>query len=392
MSIQRSTLATDHRRNPLVIVAATDKDSVHSAYGQIRYYIKAGNDRGYFEIDPKSGELFISDHGHRSLANLDQSVEHRLTVDGKDGGGLESSVPALVQISVLDDESDAKQLELPYFNQRQFNFDVIENVAPGAIVGTVQAYIKDTSSSAFSSFFGGSSSSSSSISYAIYSGDPDGYFTIDPRQGTISVKSTSIDREKYGHLLLNVQAFAGKRPGPYRYAHTQVNVTILDENDNAPLFPSDHIKISVPESSAPNGSSFVFATYAVDYDAGEFGQIRYSIVEAGDQPREERFPFWINETSGHVRLREELDFERRSSYKLNVIAKDGGGLSSEMIVDVMVQDVSSIWCSFFVQFNDPQSLCRSMTTPLNSLVSHRPSTICAGSFRSTRFPLRRMSP
>jgi len=336
-------------RVPLVIVRATDLDSASQPNGQIRYSIESGNERNLFDIDAHSGEILLV----RPL-DSQQQQQYQLAVKASDGGGLESKESALVQISVLSPDIETKSA-MPVFVQRQFAFQVIENAAQGAIVGTVRAKIES-----------GSLPEQQTISYAIYSGDPDGYFSIDPRLGTISVKSAAIDHEKYSHMLLNVQAYTGQYPGPYRYAHTQVNVTILDENDNVPLFPSGSLKISIPENAPVDNVTPILVAYAVDYDSGKFGQIRYSLYRADGNlhsSSDQDMPFKIDEKSGHVLLRRPLDFEARNEYKVRVVAVDGGQLSSEMIVDIFVQDVSvftllhlSLGLCVFFQLS-PQMFC-----------------------------------
>lgn len=54
--------------------------------------------------------------------------------------------------------------------------------------------------------------------YSIYSGDPDGYFSIDPVSGNIRV-SNMLDHEAKAQVLLNIQATSGDPPS---YGHTQV--------------------------------------------------------------------------------------------------------------------------------------------------------------------------
>lgn len=54
--------------------------------------------------------------------------------------------------------------------------------------------------------------------YSIYSGDPDGYFTIDPVSGNIRVANL-LDHEAKAQVLLNIQATSGDPPS---YGHTQV--------------------------------------------------------------------------------------------------------------------------------------------------------------------------
>lgn len=57
------------------------------------------------------------------------------------------------------------------------------------------------------------------VRYSIYAGDPDGYFSIDPVSGIVSVASP-LDHERHAQVLLNVQATSGDPPA---YGHTQVN-------------------------------------------------------------------------------------------------------------------------------------------------------------------------
>lgn len=54
--------------------------------------------------------------------------------------------------------------------------------------------------------------------YNIYSGDPNGYFSINSQSGIISTAS-SLDHESHPFVLLNVLATTGNPP---TYGHTQV--------------------------------------------------------------------------------------------------------------------------------------------------------------------------
>lgn len=57
------------------------------------------------------------------------------------------------------------------------------------------------------------------IRYSIYSGDPDGYFSIDPLTGVVLIASP-LDHETKPQVLLNVLATSGDPPD---YGHTQVS-------------------------------------------------------------------------------------------------------------------------------------------------------------------------
>lgn len=116
------------------------------------------------------------------------------------------------------------------------------------------------------------------------------------------------------------------------------------------------MKISIPENLPVDSQTPILVAYAVDYDSGKFGEVRYSLYRS-DSPTiinsfDREFPFAIEESSGQVLLRKPLDYESRSEYKLRVVATDGGGLSSEMTVDIFVQDVSTTfyYCKFYCFF------------------------------------------
>ena len=55
--------------------------------------------------------------------------------------------------------------------------------------------------------------------YHIYSGDPDGAFSIDPESGEISTAGR-LDHEQHSSVLLNVQAVSGQPP---TFGHSQVS-------------------------------------------------------------------------------------------------------------------------------------------------------------------------
>lgn len=57
------------------------------------------------------------------------------------------------------------------------------------------------------------------VRYTIYSGDPDGYFTIDQQNGNIRI-SDHLDFERNPRFLLNIQASIGHEPQTHGY--TQV--------------------------------------------------------------------------------------------------------------------------------------------------------------------------
>ncbi len=158
----------------------------------------------------------------------------------------------------------------------------------------------------------------SEIVFSIVNGDPAGQFAIDATTGRLSSVGGALlglDRETVSSYNLTVQATDKGTP---RLSSTcLVTVTILDQNDNAPILEQSEYAFNVTEDSSQNtGLLFVLAT---DNDAGINAQVSYAIAggNAGGF-------FSISETSGLVSLAKPLDRETTSSYPLVIIASDRG--------------------------------------------------------------------
>lgn len=288
---------------PVVVVVASDADS--SIFGHVRYRIISGNNRGLFRVDGNTGEIFVVGRPVKDTAL------HHLVIAAEDGGGLMSELDAHVYISILNPRQQP-----PIFQQARYSFQVREDVSPRTVIGTVVA--KSSERGALG------------LRYSIYSGDPEGYFSIDPLMGSITVQKP-LDHEEHPFLLLNVQATSGNPPS---YGHTQVNVTVWDVNDNAPVFESPLLKISIPENADTETPTYV--AHARDPDGGRNGAVRYALQHNPDGV------FRIGPKSGSIVLRRPLDYETRQRYELVVTATDSGSppLSSSMTLAVEVQDVN----------------------------------------------------
>jgi protocadherin Fat 1/2/3 len=84
------------------------------------------------------------------------------------------------------------------------------------------------------------------ISYAIVGGNEHRIFSIDPHSGLVSVAG-AIDYERSRAFFLTIQARdGGSVPLTNR---ATVNITVMDVNDNAPLFSQLSYSAAVSESS-----------------------------------------------------------------------------------------------------------------------------------------------
>ncbi|XP_034740293.1 protocadherin beta-1-like, partial [Etheostoma cragini] len=147
------------------------------------------------------------------------------------------------------------------------------------------------------------------------------------------VLKTPLDREKTEQISLVLTAVDGGEP---QMSGTMlIVITVLDANDNAPVFTQPTHKATVYENS-PKGTIVATVT-ASDADQGSNGKITYSITNTLENVRK---VFKINRETGEVTLIGNIDFEDSQHFELNVRASDNGGLtdSSKLIVDL--QDVN----------------------------------------------------
>ncbi|XP_044220396.1 protocadherin beta-16-like [Thunnus albacares] len=137
-----------------------------------------------------------------------------------------------------------------------------------------------------------------------------------------------LDREKQEFASLLLTAVDGGEP--QRSGTMQIHITVLDVNDNAPVFTHTVYKASVKENS-PTGT-LITKVSASDADKGSNGEVSYVI---GNSMRSISKLFHITE-DGDLMLNGSIDYEKAKKYEIDIEAVDRGGLSdsSKVIIDV----------------------------------------------------------
>ncbi|XP_065814733.1 protocadherin gamma-A11-like isoform X38 [Labrus bergylta] len=142
-----------------------------------------------------------------------------------------------------------------------------------------------------------------------------------------------LDREKNELISLALTAVDGGEP--QMSGTMQILITVLDVNDNAPVFTQPVYKGTVAENAAKG--MIVTTVSASDADHGLNGKIMYSITNTLDDVRH---MFEVNEENGEVKVIGRLDYEKKRHFQINVRARDNGGLSDTCKVIVDVVDVN----------------------------------------------------
>lgn len=154
--------------------------------------------------------------------------------------------------------------------------------------------------------------SSEPIFYRISSGDPDGKFSIHQWLGTIRTRKP-LDHDTQPVVVLTVQAQLGSSQA---CSSTEVNITVIDVNDNQPVFPkaADEIKILL---ATPPGTA-LYCARAEDRDSGRNGFIRYAIASQNPSC------FSMDSGLGVVYLNKSLGGDAPPKCTLTLMAQDLG--------------------------------------------------------------------
>ncbi|XP_068447298.1 protocadherin beta-15-like [Clinocottus analis] len=167
------------------------------------------------------------------------------------------------------------------------------------------------------------------------------------------VLDNKLDREKQNDINLLLTALDGG--SPQRSGTVVIHVTVLDANDNAPVFSQAVYKASLPENS-PAGI-IVINVSATDADEGVNGDVTYDLSHVSD---DDVNVFSIDAKTGEITVTGVIDFEGTTSFEMRVKAKDGLGLTSYAKVIIDVTDIND---------NAPVIYLKSLNSPIPENVS-----------------------
>ncbi|XP_021572410.1 protocadherin gamma-A9-like [Carlito syrichta] len=267
-----------------------------------------------FALNPRGGSLVTAGRidreelcaqSPRCLVNFKVLVEDRVKLYG-------------IEIEVTDINDS-----VPKFEAENLEIKINEIAAPGARFPLPEAVDPDVGVNSLQS----------------YQLSPNHYFSLDVQtgnDGTINpelVLERALDREEEAahHLVLS----ASDGGDPRRSSTVRIHVTVLDTNDNAPVFSQPIYRMKVPEN-VPPGTQLLTVT-ASDLDEGTNGKVAYKFRKIN----EKQSPlFQLNENTGEISTAKSLDYEECSSYEMEVQAEDGGGLKGRTKVLISVEDVN----------------------------------------------------
>ncbi|XP_072251851.1 protocadherin gamma-A11-like isoform X48 [Leuresthes tenuis] len=283
-----------------------------------------GTDKRFCDINLNNGELVVAGRIDREgLCGEKASciLKHELVLENP----LELHRVNL-QIQDINDNS-------PQFNEELIKIEIQESADRGARFVIEEAHDADVGQN----------------SVQLYSLKKNEHFILAVNGNTIElVLDKELDREKQHEINLLLTALDGG--SPQRSGTVVIHVTVLDANDNAPVFSQAVYKASLPENSPLD--TVVVTVSAADADQGINGDVTYDFGHVNEDVKK---IFSIDRKIGEIRVIGAVDFETTTSYEIRVKAKDGLGLSSYAKVIISITDGND---------NAPVVSLKSLTNPI----------------------------
>ncbi|KAM4621339.1 protocadherin gamma-A12-like [Polymixia lowei] len=267
-----------------------------------------GNSKRYCDINLSKGDLVVADRIDReALCGKKASCVLKLELV------LENPLE-LHRISLhIQDVNDNS----PQFRDVSIEMEISESVEKGTRFSIEEAHDADIGQNAVQT-------------YNLQKND--NFILVVDNSKVELVLEDKLDREKQHRINLLLTALDGG--SPRRSGTVVIHVTVLDANDNAPVFSQAVYKASLPENSPLD--TLVVSVSAHDADDGLNGEVTYDF---GHVSEDEKI-FTIDRRKGEIRLIGAIDYEEASSFELRVKAKDGLGLTSYSKVIIDVTDVN----------------------------------------------------
>uniref|UniRef100_A0A672YLW5 Protocadherin Fat 1-like n=1 Tax=Sphaeramia orbicularis TaxID=375764 RepID=A0A672YLW5_9TELE len=303
-SLYSESVPEDSPAGRLILqVSATDADIRSNA--QISYELQ-GPGSELFIIDSDTGELKTSQPLDR-----EEQDEHRFRVRAVDGGGRYCEVDVHITMEDVNDNA-------PQFSSDPYTITVFENTETGTFVAKLLANDVDIGLN-------------SDILYSLVD-SADGHFSIDEYTGVISLERP-LDREV--QAVYELKARASDQGSPRLSSLCQVVVSVLDINDNPPVFEHREYTATVSED-LPVGTQ-VLRVQAASRDTETNGEISYSIISGNEHGM-----FSVDSRTGDIFVIEPLDYEVSHEYYITIEATDGGSppLSDMATVNINLTDVN----------------------------------------------------
>ena len=270
-----------------ITVLAEDNEDI-GINAEVIYRVHTNN-ATMFSIDPVTGIL-------TSLIPFDYETEPtdlQIVVVASDVSEAPLSAQALVTVALLDVNEFA-----PQFAVEEYSVQIAEDINVLSPVLTISADDLDGDTGAF-------------VEYSLFDPDDSLPFTVDNETGVVYT-TEALDREAVDSYQL--LAIASNPLGmPVLSSSVAVTVTVLDVNDNAPIFMQEDYFAAITTGFEVGNQ--ILTISANDIDLGLNGTVQYSLAESNTR-------FSLTASTGVISSTQ--PFESTGTFTLTVVAADLG--------------------------------------------------------------------
>ncbi|XP_062873349.1 protocadherin Fat 3a isoform X1 [Trichomycterus rosablanca] len=240
------------------VLQVTARDDDRGRDGEVQYSIRDGSGLGRFTMDEETGVIYTTD-----LLDRETQDSYWLTVYATDLGVVPQSAALQVYIQVEDVNDNA-----PLTSEPMYHASVSENSPKDTSVVQIHAQDPDATTT------------DPRLSFRIVSGNPQNFFTINPRTGLITTTARKLDREQQAEHVLEVTVSDGGASP--RQSTVWVVIQVLDVNDNKPVFPEKLYQVRLPERGRRQRGGVIYRVFASDADHGSNAELTYSIADGNE--------------------------------------------------------------------------------------------------------------
>ncbi|XP_042588384.1 protocadherin beta-7-like isoform X38 [Cyprinus carpio] len=237
----------------------------------------------------------------------------------------------ILQIQDINDNA-------PRFPNERINFEITESAVKGQRFRLDEAHDKDIGQNVVNG----------------YSMEKHNHFVLNVHDSADGGKyaelvlEKELDREQQKEIDMILTATDGG--SPQRSGTAVIHITVLDANDNVPVFSESVYKVTLAENT-PSGTEIIKVS-ATDADEGPNGEVTYEFSRISDKALN---LFSINKKTGQIMVVGEIDYENEKNYEMIIQSKDASGLASTAKIIIDITDVND---------NPPRIILKS----LNNLV------------------------
>uniref|UniRef100_A0A665UIJ7 Cadherin domain-containing protein n=1 Tax=Echeneis naucrates TaxID=173247 RepID=A0A665UIJ7_ECHNA len=218
-----------------------------------------------------------------------------------------------VEISDINDNS-------PTFRKDEIKFEISELAAMGSRFILAGAEDADVGSNGVQKYILSTNDIFGLKQHSI----PDG------RKYAEMILQKPLDRESEPRISLKLIAVDGGTP--QRSGTVNIDITVLDANDNPPIFNQSLYRATVSENASKG--TYITTVNASDADSGSNGLVTYKFSNMKEQLAN---IFHLDGFLGTITLVGQVDYEKEKKYEIMIEAMDQGGLtdSSKVLIDIV---------------------------------------------------------